>query len=283
MPILLEGRPLTDDLAWDFVQDFFVAKGQRVIPALLAESDDDASFERQLRTMVRNWLIDEVRKTDVGSVNRRIKDLLEEEDEFETVPDGEAGAGRWRLVGANGPPWGGRLEDLVAAAYGVPARAVRWDSETRRPPIAARPDLVAIVKAIVSAARYESLELRQIVAVIVRRFPETLDPQTRSVDQSDEQLASAEATPESLVVEQDEEVGAAASAVEVYGQLKPSERRLLPMIGDVDAVRAELGCGRSTAYNQIAKLKALVLELTGQFDDPEQVVREVLELCKPRK
>jgi hypothetical protein len=42
LPILLEDRPLSDDLAWDFVQDFFVARGQRVMSAQLAESDDAA-------------------------------------------------------------------------------------------------------------------------------------------------------------------------------------------------------------------------------------------------
>jgi hypothetical protein len=281
LPVLLAGRALDDDVAWDFVGDFFVEKGHRVAPALLAESEDDASLERQLRVIVRNWLIDKVRETDQGSVGRRIREVLEEEDEFERVPDGEPGAGRWRLVGTAGAPWGGRLEDLVAAAYGVAARAVRWSSETRRAPIAPRPDLVAVLKAITQAAGYQSLELLQFVAVIMRRFPATLDPEAGSMDLGDDELASTDPTPETIVVDRDEEVTAAASAVEVFAQLTPSERRLLLMIDDVDAVRAELGCGRSTAYNRIAKLRALVLELGGRFDDPEQVLREVLELCAP--
>src|SRR6266702_2581851 len=74
LPVLLAGRALDDDVAWDFVGDFFVEKGHRVVPALLAESEDDASLERQLRVIVRNWLIDKVRETDQGSVGRRIRE-----------------------------------------------------------------------------------------------------------------------------------------------------------------------------------------------------------------
>jgi hypothetical protein len=45
------------------------------------------------------------------------------------------------------------------------------------------------------------------------------------------------------------------------------------------AVQEHLGCGRSTAYSRINKLKKLVRELAGPYEDPEQVVREVLALC----
>ena len=156
---------------------------------------------------------------------------------------------------------------------------MRWSSETRRPPIAGRRDLVAVLRAITQAAGYQSLELLQFVAVIMRRFPATLDPESGGGEVGSDQLVSMDPTPETVVVDLKVEVAAAASALDVYIQLRRSERRLLAMIDDVDAVRAELGCGRSTAYNRIAKVKALVLELTGCSDDPEHVVREVLKLC----
>ncbi len=282
LPILHDGRRCDDDLAWDFVGGFLAERGPRAITALLAEADDDPSFERQLTVMVRHWLVDQVRKTDRGSVLRRLKDLLVEEDGFETVPDSVPGAGRWRVAGTDGPPWGGRLDDLVAAAYTVPARAIRWVSEERRPPIAAREDLISILQTIAEAADFQSLDLHQLVAVIVRRFPATLDPEARSIDGDAQDVAWDGPAPEDLLVEREEGISAAGAAAEVFARLTPSERNLLPILDNVDAVRAQLGCGRSTAYNRVGKLKALLRELTADFDDPEQVVREVLALCTPR-
>jgi hypothetical protein len=131
LPVLYVGRRLDDDLVGDAVQDFAEERWERTITALLTEATDDESLERLLHRIVRFWLIDQVRTTDRGSVLRRLRDHLTEDPAFEMVPDGEPGAGRWRLVGTADAPWGGRIEDLVAAAYRVPARAVRWSDPTR--------------------------------------------------------------------------------------------------------------------------------------------------------
>ncbi|MET7423616.1 hypothetical protein [Dactylosporangium sp. NPDC005555] len=279
LPILYAGRRLDDDYVWDFVQSFVEHRWERAIPALLAEADDDESLTRLFHRTVYYWLVDQVRDTDRGSVLRRLQDLLMAEPTFEMVPAGQPGTGRWRMAGTVGSPWGGRLDDLVAAAYTVRVRAVRWSSETRRPPIAYTPDLITVVEAVMSAAGFASLELQQLVAVIVRRFPATLDAEPRTIDETHEFVPADAPTPETVFEERDDARAAASAADSVFAQLTEVERQLLLLIEDPAAVRAHLRCGRSTAYTRIGKLKALIRELAGNHDDPEQVVREVLTLC----
>lgn len=281
LPILYAGRRLDDDLVWDFVQDFVDERWERTVAALLAEATDDESLTRLLNKIIRHWLIDQVRKTDRGSVLRRLKEHLVEDAAFEVVPDGEPGAGRWRMAGDNGPPWGGRIEDLVAAAYQVPARAVRWSDPTRRPPIAHAADLTAILKGVLAAADHQSIDLHQLTVVIMLRFPATLDPVARSIDPADDVLPAPEPTPEMELAAQVEASEVASAARRVFDQLNTEERRLLPLIVDPLSAQEHLGCGRSTAYSRINKLKTLVRELAGPYEDPEQVVREVLALCVP--
>lgn len=279
LPVLYVDRQLDDDLVWDFVQDFVDRRWQRTVAALLAEAVDDESLTRLLHKIGRHWLIDQVRNTDQGSVHRRLKEHLEGNPAFAPVPDGEPGAGRWRLAGTLGSPWGGRIDDLVAAAQKIPAAAVRWSDPTRRPPIAAAADLTTILRAIMTAADLQSLDLQQLTFVIMRRFPATLDPESRSVDPADDELAGREPTPEVKLLAKVEASGVASAARRVFDQLTVEERRLMPLIIDQRAVQKHLGCGRSTAYNRIVKLKALMRELVGPYEDPEQVAREVLARC----
>jgi len=279
LPILYVDRRLDEDLVLDFAQDFAAERWERTITALLAEATDDESLERLLHRIVRFWLIDQVRKTDRGSVLRRLRDHLSEHPAFEMVPDGEPGAGRWRLVGTASVPWGGRIEDLVAAAYRVPARAVRWSDPVRRPPIAHADDLTAILRGVMTAAGHQSLDLHQLVVVIIQRFPATMDPESRTIDADGDAVAAAEPTPDLALEAQQEESEVASAAARVFAQLTPVEQQLLPLIVDVRAVQEHLGCGRSTAYNRINKLTTLIRELTGGCDDPEKVAQEVVALC----
>jgi hypothetical protein len=279
LPVLYSGLQLNDGLVDDFVQDFATERWKRTITALLAEATDDESLERLLQRIVRFWLIDQVRKTDRGSVLRRLEDHLTEDPAFEMVPENEAGGGRWRLAGTAGPPWGGRIEDLVAAAYKVPARAVRWSDPTRRPPIAHAADLTAILREVMTAAGHQSLDLHQLVVVIVQRFPATMDPESRTIDADNDAISSAGPTPDLALEARQGASERASIAANIFAQLTSDERQLLPMILDGKAVQTHLDCGRSTAYNRITKLKTLIRELAGACDDPEQVVLEVLALC----
>lgn len=68
-------------------------------------------------------------------------------------------------------------------------------------------------------------------------------------------------------------------------QLTRQDRHLLrllaalPLAQAVRQVQQDLGYGRSRTYVQVDRVRGLVRELAGAFDDNEQVVRDVLALC----
>jgi hypothetical protein len=89
---------------------------------------------------------------------------------FTQVPPRTPGAGRWQLAGPAQPPYRGALGPLVAAAHAVlGVQAVRWSGK-RRAPMARDESLVDILRAVLQAAG-GSLEVAQLTAVLVRRFP----------------------------------------------------------------------------------------------------------------
>jgi DNA-directed RNA polymerase specialized sigma24 family protein len=271
-------RTLTDDDVDDAVQDFCVERWEGTIATILAEATSDESMKKLLHTIVRHWRIDKIRATDRGSVRRRLNDHLSESTEFEQVPADQPGAGQWRLVGSAGEPWGGRLEDLVAAAQIVRVAAVRWTDLSRRPPIASAGDLKAVLRAVLEAADGQSLEIQQLVDVIMRRFPAALDPQSHSLDMEFDR-PGPQLSPEDAWQTGPDATDRATIVVRIVDQLTPDEQAILPLIGDIAAVRRHLNCGRSTAYNRVGKLKDLLLELAGGHDDAEQIVLEVIDRC----
>lgn len=272
------GRTLTDDDLDDAVQDFVAERWERTVATLLTEATNDESVVKLLHTIVRNWRIDKFRATDRGSVRRRLDGHLAATSEFEQVLVDQPGAGRWRLVGSTGAPWGGRLEDLVAAAWTVRAAAVRWTDPNRRPPIASVGDLTAVLQAVMVAAGGQSLEVQQLVEVIMRRFPATLDPQWRSLE-VDFDLPGSQLPPEEAWQTEQDAVTRGTVAAHIFNQLTPAERAVLPLMDSVVAVQQHLCRGRSTAYTYIGKLKDHLLELAGGYDDAEQVVLEVIDRC----
>lgn len=273
-PALEPGSGWTDDSVWDWVQSFFAARGCEVTAAVLAQTADSASMGRYLRRSIRNFLVSEARKTPVGSVRRKIEDLLAATSKFEQVPSGTPGAGRWQLIGARGSPYARELRSLVTAAYMVPGvRAVRW-SGRRRSPLASDESLIAMLEAVFLAAA-GSLGVAELTWVFLQRFPAAVEPADATLDQSEFELAVApfEDRPDVLV-----EVSERAQ--EVYDQLSPSQRALLPHLDKpVDDHMQVLGVGRSQAYEAARKLKAALSELVPEDDLRGDVTLEVLRLC----
>jgi hypothetical protein len=241
----------------DLVGKFLAERLQKVTANLLALADDDDSVGRLLRKSIRHWLIDQARQTAVGSVRRTVEKVLADEEGVEQVPSGELGAGRWRLAGTAGLPWSGALDDLVVAARTVPnVKIPKWSSAVRRPPMADRASIAAVIRAVLTAAE-GSLEVAQIVEVFVARFPVVLDPATTPLSDAVEFEAHDRAalTPEEQVIAVEEEIDAAASAVGVVAMLSPQEREIVRRFGDIPAIQALLGCGRTQAYHCSPALK----------------------------
>lgn len=265
----------------DVVQDFFVERIDPVTAMLVALATSEASVGKLLRRSIRNWLIDKARATGTGPLRRSIEKVLTE-DVFEQVPAGEPGAGRWRNAGTSGPPFAGDLDLLVQAAWGVPnVRTPNWASGSRRPPVADRRSMVAVAQAVLDAAG-GSLETAQLVFVFSRRFAAALDPIEVPLGDltASDNVASPELTAEDLVIAADAELDAACAAAEIVGRLSDHEKVVVPLLDDVHTVRQRLGLGRSQAYQLMARTRAKVCDLAGTGPESEQIVLEVIRLCR---
>ncbi|MGH3567109.1 MAG: hypothetical protein ACRDRH_13975 [Pseudonocardia sp.] len=274
-PVLLApGARWTDELVTEWVHDFFVAKGKAVTVALLAQTVDEASMGRYLRKAVRHFLVDAARNTDLGAIRRKAEDLLATSPAFERVPAGAVGAGRWHLAGQDVPPHGRDLAPLVAAAYAVPGvRAVRWTGR-RRAPLASDESLVAILRSVLTAAA-GSVEIGELTSVLARRFP-------TAVNIADATLEEHTFVQAVVPLEDRPDVAfeVTASAAEVYEQLSPSQRALLPHLDAPIGDRSEvLGLGRSQTSLMTAQLRRVLGELIPADEVREDVTMELYRLC----
>ena len=274
-PVLLApGATWNSDAVDEFVQEFFVDRGPAVTAALLAQVTDVASMGRYLRRSVRHFLVDCARDTDVGAIRRKIEDLLSVTVLFAQVPRGVPGAGRWQLAGTAFVPYGGDLQPLVAAAYAVrDVQAVRW-SGPRRSPLASDASLVEILRAVLCAAG-GSLEVAQLTAVLARRFPAAVEYADATIDEQTFKVAVApfEDRPDVMLEVSDR-------AQEVYAQLSPAQRALLPHLNKPIGEQMQvLGLGRSQTYAASGKLKAMVVELVPADGLRAEVALELYRLC----
>ncbi len=268
-----------EDLLYEFLAD----RLQAVTANLLAQADDDDSVGRLLRKSIRHWLVDQARKTAIGSVRRSLEDVLTDCSAFEAVPAGKAGAGRWRLAGTTVQPWSGPPGPLLDAAYAVPnIKIPKWTSETRRAPLADRKSLEAVIRAVLSTAA-GSMEVAQLVEVFIARFPVALDPRVLPLpdDAGSQITASAHASPEEIVLARDDEAGATSAAAQIVAMLSPQERGMVAYLERPGELQAFLGCGRSQAYHRGTRLKEKLQQLVGNGDGHEvrSVGSEVIRLC----
>jgi hypothetical protein len=274
-PVLLSpGATWSEDAISECAQEFFAAKGKAVTAALLAQTVDVDSMSRYLRRSIRHFLVDTARGTDLGAIRRKIEDRLAATPAFMQVPAGVAGAGRWQLTGDPALPYGGDLRPLVAAAYAVPGvQTVRWLGK-RRAPLARDESLVEILRAVLATAA-GSLEVAQLTAVLVQRFPAAVEYADASID---EQTFNQAVVP--LEDRPDVQVEVGYRAADVYAELSPSQRALLPHLDKPIGDQAQiLGVGRSQAYAAGGKLKALLVELVPDDGLRAEVTLELYRLC----
>lgn len=273
-PVLRPSSGWTADSVLEWTLSFFTERGAAVTAAVLAQAGNLDMMSRYLRISIRNFLVSEARRTPSGSVRRKIEDLLAATSKFGQVPAGQAGAGRWQLSDTPGAPFAGDPQSLVSAAYSVPGVAVvRWTG-ARRAPLASDEALVRILDAVFSAAS-GSLEVADLTWIFLQRFPAAVEPADATLDPAafDWAVAPLEKRPDVLV-----EIG--AQAQEVYEQLSPSQRALLPHLDKPVADHMQiLGIGRSQAYEAARKLKAVIGDLVPEDDLRGAVVLEVVRLC----
>ena len=284
-PVL--GYNASDAIAvWDAAHSFLVERGSAVTTMLLTQASDDDSLGALLRKSLYNWLVDQVRKTDLGALRRRLDRVISEDDRFEVVPSGQPGAGRWRLAGADSAPAGLPSKDLHDAAWAVrDIQIPRWSSQVRRAPIADAESLVRIMLAVLTRAS-GSLELATVVAVFAHRFPHALDPAEEPLPEGNSRLPAtrSSADPADVVVADEAAEDAAPFALYIHSALSADERRVLPHLNSpiAEQMRA-LGRGRSQTYQHVSALKARLLAILSEEDEDDRILimGELLKLCRP--
>ena len=273
------------DAVWDFVGDFLVDRGSGITTMLLATASDDEGVTRLLRTSLRHWLVDQVRKTARGALRRRLTRLISEDEQFETVPEGQVGAGRWRLAGTAGLPAGLPLADLRAAAWEVADVCVpSWTSENRRPPAADGPSLCRIMLAVLARAG-GSLEPETVVTVFADRLPRALDPAEEPLADDDaDWMASPDiGDPARVVIDGEQASDAARSAHDFYDQMSAEERRLLPYLnGSIAEQMRATRRGKSQTSLRVRALGERLRALLGAEEERVLVAGELLTLCSGR-
>lgn len=256
----------------NMLHDFLVDKLKDLTDAVIAVRDDEEAVVKVTSRIMKNWLVDQARRTDTGAIRVRLEELLRGQSTF-VQPHGQGQ--RWALAGSETPS-GVDVDTLLKAASAVPGiRPVRWNDDTRRAPMASGPDLIRVLQAVLQCAG-GSVETATLVSVFKLRFAVTVTSLVPLDD--DDTLPDRLAEPLPITPTQLDE--AASRALQVYAQLSDRERRTLLHLYDHHAVQRELGVGRSVAYTVIGRVRAALEALAGEDVDQPAVAAELVRLAQ---
>ncbi len=252
-----------DDATATSAHDFLTgprATERLVQLAILAT--DDTSFERLLYTAVHNFMRDQGRRTVVGSVIRRLKNVIGQSDLF--VVSGE----QVHLANGADQPFGGDEATLVRAALKIDAPTRRWRPNAQRQgPLASRDDMIAMARAVLVAAD-GSLTFAMLSQVIARRYD--LDTLPAIVDVP--ALPDLRSNSEYDLIDVDDQVAT------VIDQMTEAERLVLPLLDMSCRDAAELlPYGHSKIAKTQASLRSLLQQVLPPGDAGASVLRAVSE------
>ncbi|MCM8555458.1 hypothetical protein [Streptomyces sp. STCH 565 A] len=266
----------SDDAAYDVITAMLTREGagQLFVTSCFAQAADEASLERLFLASIKNFLIDEAKKTPRGKLRRRIARLMGADDAFRRVPGSPP---RWMLSEhPEGAIWQGDLADLVAEAWRVRGVGItRWNHSGPTPAQTVRA-LMVILTQVLRHARGAVRE-EDLAKVLESRF-ELLAPARFTFLYTDEG-ALAEPVEASAMVEADA-AAAGGGAADIWQRLTANERLLLPY-PDEDAHHAaqllELGLAQAEAV--LAGLKAKLRLALSDDRDRTAVMGALLRRC----
>ena len=271
------GRWTVDAVVETAHEVFADARGPQRLVELAVKAFDDASFQRLLEQVVRNYLRDQARTTAKGRLVRRLRELLEADPRFAVVPPSKPGAGNIELADGTTPGvWNGRLSDLIAAAYKVTdVTVVRWRPDARRrSPIADAPSLTTVCEAVLRAGG-ASLPIAELAEVVAARFAVDRGPVVIPVDDIERW------SPPAMI---DQSVGAEirAGAEELVSQLTPRERLVLAYLDRPVRQIADLtGLGRTSAAETASRVRQIAAHVLGGEEQREAMLALARSLVTP--
>jgi hypothetical protein len=266
------GRPAWDgdavaETAHEFLAD---ERTPRRLAHLLVHAVDDASFARILHRMVLNFLRDGGRRTEIGRLMLRLRDVLGASDEFVAEP-----GDRWRLEKQPANP-----TTVHPAALAEAAASERQDDvprgsagARRQAPVADAASLERLCRKVLDAAA-GTVALDQLAQAIAPRLglvPAPLAPPPGDTDPF-ETIAGphpADAVLDSL------------RAAEIFTLLGRRERLLLAAAGTpVRELRSVIGVGPSQAAELQARLRALLAAELADDEGYEAVFFHLLDQAR---
>jgi len=266
----------SDDAAYEVITAMLTREGagQQFVTRCFALSVDDASLERLFLASIKNFLIDEAKKTPRGKLRRRIARLMGEDAVFRRVAGSPP---RWTL--SQHPPdsvWQGDLDGLIAEAWRVRGVGItRWNHSGPTP----RQTVHALKTILVHVLRHAHGAVREedLAKVVEARF-ELVAAAGFTLLYADEgalvDLAeAATATPA-------DPTGAGGDAEDIWQRLTANERLILPYL-DEDAHHAaqRLEIGPQQAAAVLAGLKEKLRLALSQDLDAAAVIQALLSRC----
>jgi hypothetical protein len=257
------------ETAHDFVKD---KRGPKRLLDVAVRSVDDRSFERLLEAAVLNFLRDVARRTDLGKLVLRIKEILREEDDFQSVPGPPE---RWTLTGGPVAASAASPSDVASATVDVKVVIPKWSSERRDAPLADRPSFVRLMTAVLTAAA-GSLTTVDIAHALAARLDHRRTPLTTPLDMRERLSEPAQTSDDlaSLSV-------ARLHAADIFDSLSDRERIIVTTLdknvrdlaGMIDTGKSQAALIRQRLVNRLRD------ELDGD-DDADLVVTVLSELCE---
>ncbi|MFF4764122.1 hypothetical protein [Streptomyces sp. NPDC001292] len=265
----------SDDAAYDVITAMLTREGagQRFVTSCFVQAADEASLERLFLASIKNFLIDEAKKTPRGKLRRRIARLMGADASFRRAPGSPP---RWMLSEhPEGAVWQGDLDDLVAEAWRVRGVGItRWNHSGPTPAQTVQA-LMVILTQILRHARGAVRE-EDLAKVLESRF-ELLAPARFTPLYADE---GAPADPVEAAAAEADAAAAGGGAADIWQRLTANERQLLPYL-DEDAHHAAqlLEIGPAQAEAVLAGLKEKLRLALSDDSDRTAVMGALLRRC----
>ncbi|MEV7481994.1 hypothetical protein [Streptomyces halstedii] len=266
----------SDDAACDVITAMLTREGagQKFVTACFALAISDATLERLFLASIKNFLIDEAKKTPRGKLRRRIARLMSEDTSFRRRPGSPP---RWALSCLpEDAVWQGDLDDLIAEASRVDGVGItRWNHSGPTP----RKTVHALMTVLTRVLRHAQGAVREedLAKVLESRFGLLAPARFTTLFADDGTLADPAET--DTAAAPSDSTGASGEAEDIWQRLTADERQLLPYL-DEDAHHAAQLLEIGQAQAVLAGLKAKLRLALSQDSDREAAMRALLRRCE---
>jgi hypothetical protein len=256
------------ETAHDFVKD---ERGPKRLFDIAVRSVDDRSFERLLEAAVLNYLRDMARATDMGKLIVRVKEILRDEKDFETVPGSPE---RWTLVGGLTTPSTASPRELAVATVGVEVVVPKWTSERRNAPLADRASFIRLMISVLTTAA-GSLTAVDLAHALTARLDHRRTAYATNLDIRERvsEPARTSRNPATLIV-------AEMHAIDIFNSLSDRERIIVTTL---DKNVRDLGLLIDSGKTQAALIRQRLIDRLrdelSDADNPDGIVTILCGLC----